>query len=168
MATVIEQTTLDTVHHVDGDAERAKFLRRVLREDGWSMHARADEEWQITFRRSTKAKTGDPDVDVTVRIVDKISVVGKWGPQRSFSDSDEVIVPKPSRVWLHYGAVQTAAKFLLDGCHFTICGSSGSTSSSRHGLAFVSLHALVRTDHVMVGYQSVYVNGNMVCCGSVE
>lgn len=168
MATVIEQTPLNTTHRVESDTDRAKFLRRVLREDGWSMHARADEDWQITFRRSTKAKTGDPDVDVVVRIKDKISLVGKWGKQQSFSDSDEVIVPKPTRVWLHYGAVQTAAKFLLDECHFLVCGSSGSTSSSKHGLAFVSLHAIVKTDHVMVGYQSVYVHGQMVCCGSVE
>jgi len=168
MATVIEQTPLNTTHRVESDTDRAKFLRRVLREDGWSMHARADEDWQITFRRSTKAKTGDPDVDVVVRIKDKVSLVGKWGKQQSFSDSDEVIVPKPNRGWLHYGAVQTAAKFLLDGCHFLICGSSGSTSSSKHGLAFVALQAIVKTDHVMVGYQSVYVHGQMVCCGSVE
>lgn len=168
MNTVIEQTPLDTTHHVESDFDRAKFLRRVLREDGWSMHARADEDWQITFRRSTKAKTGDPDVDVTVRLKDKISIVGKWGPQKSFSDSHEVIVPKPSRVWLHYGAVQTAAKFLLDGCHFLICGSSGSTSSSYHGLAFVDLQAMVKNDRVAVGHQSVYVHGKMVCCGSVE
>ena len=168
MTTVIEQRTLDTVHHVDGDADRAKFLRRVLREEGWSMHARANEDWQITFRRSTKAKTGDPDVDVTVRLKDKISLVGKWGKQRSFSDAEEVFVPKPDRVWLHYGSVQTAAKFLLEGSHFLIGGSSGSTSSSKHGLAFVSLVAMVKHDNVMIGYQSVYVNGQMVCCGSVE
>ena len=168
MTTVIEQTPNDTFHHVDGAAERAKFLRRVLREDGWAMHARADGDWQITFRRTIKGKPGDPDVDVVVRLNDKISLVGKWGPQKSFHDSDEVIVPKPTRAWLHYGEVQTAAKFLLEGSHFLICGSSGSTNSSHHGLAFVSLQAMVKTDHITIGGESVYVNGRMVCCGAVE
>ncbi len=168
MTAVIEQTPSDTFHHVDGAAERAKFLRRVLREDGWAMHARADDDWQITFRRTIKGKPGDPDVDVVVRLNDKISVVGKWGSQKSFADSEEVIVPKPTRAWLHYGSVQTAAKFLLSDSHFLICGSAGSTSSSKHGLAFVSLEAMVKDDHVMIGHQSVYVHGKMVCCGSVE
>lgn len=168
MATAIEQTQTDTRHYIESDFDRAKFLRRVLREDGWSMHARADDDWQITFRRTIKGKPGDCDVDVVVRLKDKISVVGKWGTQRSFQDSDEVIVPKPTRAWLNYGSVQTAAKFLLDGSHFLVCGSSGSTSSSKHGLAFVSLVAMVKVDNVMVGHQSVYVHGKMVCCGSVE
>lgn len=167
MSAVIETPT-DTTHRVDSATDRAKFLRRVLREDGWTMRARESEDWQITFTRTIKGKPGDPDVDITVKLVDKISLVGKWGKQQSFSDSLEVIVPKPDRVWLNYGAVQTAAKFLLDGSHFLVCGSSGSTSSSQHGLAFVSLQAMVKTDNVMVGYQSVYVNGKMVCCGSVE
>lgn len=167
MITATEVST-NTTHRVDNDTDRAKFLRRVLRENGWSMHARADDDWQITFRRTIKGKPGDPDVDVAVRLNDKISIVGKWGAQKSFSDAAEVIVPKPTRAWLNYGSVQTAAKFLLDGSHFLICGSAGSTSSSHHGLAFVSLEAMVRDDHVMLGHQSVYVNGRMVCCGSAE
>jgi len=171
MSTTIESTPTDTQHRIDSDTDRAKFLRRVLREDGWLMNARASDDWQITFRRTIKGKTGDADVDVTVRIKDKISLVGKWGKQQSFSDSKEVIVPKPDRVWLSYGSVQTAAKFLLDGCHFLICGSSGSTIRTEHGIACVSLQAMVKGvshDTVQIGHQSVYVHGNMVCCGSVE
>jgi len=168
METVLEERPTTTHHRIEGDADRAKFLRRVLREDGWDMYARASDDWQITFGRVIKGKPGDPDVDVTVRIKDKVSLVGKWGKQRSFSDSEEVIVPKPDRMWLTYGSVHTAAKFLLEGSHFLISGSSGSTNSSQHGLAFVSLQAMVKTDNVMIGHQSVYVNGRMVCCGSVE
>ncbi len=134
------------------------------------MNARALDDWQITFRRTIKGKAGDPDVDVTVRINDKISLVGKWGKQQSFSDSKEVIVPKPERVWLSYESVQTAARFLLEGSQFMICGSSGSTSSSEYGLAFVSLQVSVKggRDTLEIGSQSVYVHGKMVCCGSVE
>lgn len=170
MTTVIESKPTNTQHRIETDTDRAKFLRRLLREDNWTMHARASEDWQIVFCRTIKGKPGDPDVDITVRIKDKVSCVGKWGPQRSFSDSQEVIVPKPDRVWLTYGAVHTAAKFLLDGSHFIICGSAGSSSSSEHGLAFVSLQATMKggRDTVEIGHQSVYVHGRMVCCGSVE
>lgn len=168
MTTTIESVPTNTTHRIETDSDRAKFLRRVLREDGWNMYARASDDWQIAFGRVIKGKPGDPDVDVTVRLKDKISVVGKWGKQRSFSDAQEVIVPKPDRAWLTYGSVQTAAKFLLDNSHFAICGSSGSTSSSEHGLAFVSLKAGIGRDMIEIGHQSVYVHGKMVCCGSVE
>jgi hypothetical protein len=168
MTTVIESTPTDTQHRIETDTDRTKFLRRVLREDGWNLNAKASDDWQITFRRTIKGKPGDPDVDVTVRIKDKISLVGKWGKQQSFSDSKEVIVPKPDRAWLSYGSVQTAAKFILDGSHLIICGSSGSTSSSEYGLAFVSLKAEMKRDTVEIGHQSVYLHGKMVCCGSVE
>ena len=133
------------------------------------MHARASDNWQITFRRTLRT-LGGADVEVTVRLDDKISLTGKWGLQRSFHDCDEVMVPKPDRAYLSYGAVQTVARFLLDGNHFLICGSAGSTCSSKHGLAFVWLQVLLKGgyDTVEIGHQSVYVHGKMVCCGSVE
>jgi hypothetical protein len=171
MSTVIEVVTpTDTTHHIESATDRAKFLRRVLREDGWTISARSSEDWQFVFRRTIRGKPGDPNVDVIVRIKDKFSLVGKWGNQKSFHDSDEVIVPKPTRLWLAYGSQQAAVKFLLEGCHFIISGSSGSTSSSKHGLAFVSLQVLKKDGYgtVEIGGGSVYVNGRMVCCGSVE
>lgn len=133
------------------------------------MHATASNDWQMTFRRTVKSKLAF-DVEMVVRLEDKISIIGKYGKQQSFHDSKEVIVPKPDRAWLSYGAVRTAARFLLEGYHFMISGSSGSTSSSEYGLAFVSLQAMHPDgrDTVEVGHQSVYVHGRMVCCGSVE
>lgn len=168
MATVLESKPRNTLHRIETEVDRAKFLRRIMREDGWNMRARASEDWQIVFERTIKGQPGDPDIEMTVHIEDKISVVGRWGKQRSFHDAEEVIVPKPDRCWLNYGSVQTVAKFLLEKRHFLICGSSGSTNSSKHGLAFVSLKCIVGNDHIKIGHQSVYVNGRMVCCGSVE
>jgi len=170
MTALIQATPTNTRQTIESDAERAKFLRRVVREDNWTMTARASEDWQIVFTRTIKAQNpGDADIDVVVRLKDKITLVGRWGNQQSFHDSDVVCVPKPDRCWLNYGAVATAARLLLEkNSHFLICGSSGSTSSSKHGLAFVSLQALIGTDHVTFGHQSVYVHGRMVCCGSVE
>lgn len=160
---------VSTHHTIESDKDRARFLRRVLRESGWILRASASDDWQICFNRTIKAKhPGDADIEVHVRLKDKITPAGKWGNQRSFHDSDEVIVPKPNRCWLHYSNVETAARFLLKNCPFMICGSAGSTSSSKHGLAFISVQAIFGTDHVMVGDQSVYINGRMVCCGSVE
>ena len=162
-------TVATTTHQtISSDKDRAKLLRRVMRESGWSMSANAGDDWQVVFRRTISGKPGDPDLEVTVRLEDRVAIVGKWGDQRSFHDSEIVYVPKPTRVWLHYASAQTAAKFLLSGSKFTICGSAGSTSSSKHGLAFVSLDALVGHDQIIIGDQSVYVHGRMVCCGSVE
>jgi len=101
---------------------------------------------------------------------DKVNLCGKWGSVKSFEDSDEVYIPKPTMMHLNYAAVQTVAKFLLEGCHLSICGSAGSTSSSKHGIAFVSLQCSVKGCHdtVTIGSQSTYVNGKIVCCGTVE
>lgn len=165
----VEATHVNTYHTIESDTDRAKFLRRVLRESGWHINARERDDWQIVFTRKIKAKlAGVADVEITVRLNDKIRLTGKWGNQQLFHDSDVVCVPKPTRCWLQWGSVETAARFLLKGCTFMICGSAGSTSSSKHGLAFVSIQAIVGKDHVMVGDQSVYVHGRMVCCGSVE
>ena len=106
MKTTIETSQRDTLHRIETDIDRAKFLRRILREDGWNMNAMASEDWQITFRRTIKGKPGDRDIEMTIRIMDSISLVGKWGKQKSFSDSKEVIVPKPNRVWLSCGSIE--------------------------------------------------------------
>lgn len=158
----------DTKHTIEGKSARDKFLRKVLREDGWSMIARESEDWQITFRRTIKGKPGDPDAKVIVTLEDKISVVGQWGNRRSFSDCEEVEVPRPTYAHLSHES-QTLATFLLAGSHILISGSSGSTNSSKHGLAFVSLEATVNkgADTVTIGSQSVYVHGRSVCLGSV-
>ncbi len=170
MSAVIEtcKTTPTTQRLSDND--RTKFLRKVLREDGWYLYARSDSDWVITFRKTIKGDVGEPNVDVTVVLEDKVSICGKWGSVKSFEDSNEVYIPAPTRVHLSYGAVRTVAKFLLEGCHLSIYGSSGSTSSSKHGLSFVSLQCSVKghCDTVVIGSESTYINGKIVCCGAVE
>ena len=166
----VTETPTNTKHAIDSSNDRSKFLRRLLREDNWTMRALASDDWQITFRRTIKGKPGDPDVDVTVTIKDKITLAGRYGKQRSFHDADEVYVPQPDRVHLSYGAVKTLAKFLLEDSHIVICGSSGSTASSKHGIATVRLNAMVKgcDDSVTIGRESMYVNGRSVISGSVE
>lgn len=169
MSTIESATPTSTTHHATGN-ERARFLRKVLREDGWTITAHEQKDWNITFSRTVKGKIGEPDVDVVVVMEDKISVCGRFGHVRSFHDAEEVYIPKPRFVHLSYGAVHTVAKIILDGGRLSITGSAGSTSSSKHGLAFVTLHGTVKgiNDTVSIGSQTVYVNGKLVCCGSAE
>ena len=132
MSTVVETCKNTPTTQRLSENDRSKFLRKVLREGGWCISARSMNDWAITFRKTIKGDVGEPDVDVTVVLEDKVSVYGKWGSVKSFSDSDEVYIPKPTMMHLNYAAVQTVAKFLLEGCHLSIYGSSGSTSSSNN------------------------------------
>lgn len=170
MSTTIETCKATPTTQRLGDNDRSKFLRKVLREDGWKIYARSTKDWHITFAKTIEGNPGEPDVDITVILEDTISVRGKWGSVKSFIDSDEVYIPSPTRLHLSYSDVHVVAKLLLDGCRLSILGSSGSTSSSKHGLAFVSLESTVRgcDGTVDVGSQSTYVHGKMVCCGAVE
>lgn len=170
MSAVIETCKTPTSFQGVNDKDRSKFLRKVLREDGWFLSAWKDRGWALTFRKTVKGDVGEPDVDVTVVLDDKVSICGKWGNVKSFEDSNEVYIPEPRMMHLSYGAVRTVAKFLLEGCHLSIYGSSGSTSSSKHGLSFVSLQCSVKgcNDTITIGTESTYVNGKIVCCGAVE
>jgi len=169
MTAVIESVPLLT-HQTASGKDRDKFLRKVLREDGWTIVARRSEDWKLVFQKTIRSVVGEPDVSVSVRIDDAVSVRGKYGNVQSFSDSDVVFVPPPNYVRLTYGSVHTVAKMLLEGCSLCILGSSGSTNSSKHGLAFLSLECSVKgcNDSVIIGHQSVYVRGKMIICGSVE
>ena len=166
---ITEATIATTVQRVSG-SDRSKFLRKVLREDGWTIFARSIKDWRITFSKTIKGDVGEPDVDVVVILEDTVNVRGKWGSVRSFSDADEVYIPNPTRMHLSYSDVHIVAKLLLDGCHLIITGSSGSTTSSKHGLSFVSLSSTVKgcDGTVEIGHMSTYVHGKMVCCGTVE
>lgn len=169
MSTIEQVTPASTSRHAAG-AERAKFLRKVLREDGWVISARKESDWNVRFHRTIRGKIGEPDIEVDVIMDDKVCVQGRFGQVRSFSDSEEVYIPEPTRIHLSYASVHTVARMLLDGCFLYVLGSAGSTSSSKHGLAFLTLECRLKgiDDRITIGHPSVYVNGRMVICGTVE
>jgi len=156
------------------------FLKKVANKrqdwaEEWSLYANASDGWKVTFWRSVKGAIGEPDAYVTVETDSIVWQDGKTGRVKPFDDSEEVIVPAATRVWLRGGDVRTAAKLLLDGWHFRVQHSGGSTSSSRHGLSFLSLKAERRGvkvndnwDTVEVGGSTTLVNGTIVCRGAVE
>jgi len=79
MSTVVETCKKTPTTQRLSENDRSKFLRKVLREDGWCISARSMNDWAITFRKTIKGDVGEPDVDVTVVLEDKISLYGKWG-----------------------------------------------------------------------------------------
>lgn len=170
-----------TIQSIKVDSKEGKaFLRKVARschdwKQEWSVRAGKDTDWKITFTRTVRGEVGDPDVYVTVETDAYITRHGHTGKVKSFDDSDEVFVPEATRVWLSGADARTAATLLLDGWRFDICHSSGSTSSSRHGLSFLSLHVERRGskgtdnwDSLEIGSASVLVNGFFVLRGAVE
>ena len=100
---------------------------------------------------------------------------GNTGLVKCFHDSDEVVVPEARVARLSGADARTAATLLLDGWRFEVSQSAGSTSSSKHGLAFLSLHVERRGcgandnwDSLEIGVASVLVNGQFVVRGAVE
>jgi hypothetical protein len=164
---------------IDSKEGRA-FLRKVAGKrhdwaEEWSLYANASDGWRVTFWRSVRGAIGEPDSCVTVVTDSAVRQDGRTGLVRSFEDSAEVVVPTATRVWLRGGDARTAAKLLLDGWHFRVQHSSGSTSSSHHGLAFLSLQAERRGprpndnwDAVEIGGSTTVVHGTIVCRGAVE
>ena len=168
-------TTLQAVEI--GSKEGKAFLRRVVRQnlarrDEWTLYATQDEGWRVILYRTVAGKTGEPDQSVRVETDAGVSLTGETGLRKPFSDAAEVIVPEPRRLALHGGDVRTAAKLLLDGWHFVVTASAGSTTSSKLGLAFHRLTLERRGDTgwdiVGIGHESVYVNGDRVIAGSVD
>lgn len=160
--------------------EGKAFLRKVARtrqdwSEEWSIYANASDGWKLTFSRSVKGEIGEPDVYVTVETDAVVAQEGEAGLRKPFEDGKDVLVPAATRVWLRGPDARTAASFLLDGWRFSVLHSSGSTLSSRHGLAFLSLHAEKRGtkqndnwDTVEIGGSTTLVNGTIVCRGAVQ
>ena len=167
-----------TYQRIAIDSKEGKaFLRTVARthndwKNEWHFRASPETDWKITFSRTICGEVGDPDVYVQVETDSVVSVDGRGGKVKSFSDSEEVFVPHATIARLTGSDVRTAARLLLDGWKFCVQHSGGSTSSSKHGLAFVSLHVERRTgenwDDLSIGGESVFVNGSFVCRGAVE
>lgn len=160
--------------------EGKAFLRKVARSrhewrNEWHFRASPETGWKITFSRTVKGSIGEPDACVTVETDAVVERRGSTGRVKSFDDSLEVIVPEATVARLSGADARTAATLLLDGWRFEISQSSGSTSSSRHGLAFLSLHverrgtkATDNWDSLEIGSASVLVNGSFVIRGAVE
>lgn len=163
------------------DSKEGKaFLRKVARSwhewrQEWHFRASQETDWKITFSRTVKGEVGEPDSYVTVETDAVVGRRGNTGLVKSFHDSDEVVVPAATVARLSGADARTAATLLLDGWRFEVSQSAGSTSSSKHGLAFLSLHVERRGgkakdnwDSLEIGCASVLVNGGFVVRGAVE
>lgn len=170
-----------TIQSITIDSKEGRaFLRKVARSrhewrEEWHFRASPETDWKIVFSRTVKGDVGEPDVCVTVETDAVVSLYGKTGLVRSFDDSDEVRVPQATVARLSGPDARTAASLLLDDWRFEVLHSAGSTSSSKHGLAFLSLHVEKRGlkaddnwDSLEIGSASVLVNGDFVVRGAVE
>jgi hypothetical protein len=160
--------------------EGKAFLRKVLRDneragwsDGWTADARESDGWRVDFSRTIKGETGEPDASVNVRTDLVVMLSGKTGAEvASFSDSRPVCVPRPKRLFMHGSDATALVSLLIHGAdRLTIHSSSGSTSSSEHGLAFAHLGVRVHGEQyseVQVGGTTVYKDGGRIVSGSID
>lgn len=172
-------TTTNQSITIDSKEGRA-FLRKVARSrhewrEEWQFRASPETDWKVTFSRTVAGEVGEPDSYVTVETDAVVCRRGNTGLVKCFHDSDEVVVPEARVARLSGADARTAATLLLDGWRFEVSQSSGSTSSSKHGLAFLSLHVERRGcrandnwDSLEIGVASVLVNGQFVVRGAVE
>ena len=168
-----------TMQRVSADSkDSVKFLRKVARDNAgfgveWTLYAGESSEWRISFYRKVKGTLGEPDEEITVETDFKVSMPPdrEFGEKRAFSDSEPVMVVRPISVHLSLGSVAIAAKLLADGGRLSVEASSGSTSSSRHGISIYTLAATmpgIPYARVDVGGATLAVNGRCVCSGAVS
>lgn len=153
--------------------EWRKLLRRIVKDrgEGWTLRA-SSPDWVIELSREIKGKIGEPDREVRIQTDARILCPGdsQFGDRQSFGDSSPVRIPKPSRCRLFDSSVSTACHLILSGGRLEITPSSGSTLSSRNGLAFVSLSVAfpdVSYSRAEIG-RTVFVNGNCVISGPLS
>lgn len=167
----MSSTTFQTVEIKSKQGK--SFLRKVAKSDHkwqeeWHLRASPESDWHVEFIRRIEGDIGEPDECVTVRTDETILFYGETGKVTPFYDAREVIVPQCSVVHVNGGDAKTVAEFLADGWRLSVCHSSGSTSSSKHGLAFISLGLERGRSRVEVGGESVLVNGVFVLRGACE
>lgn len=166
-------TATDTFSTVDIDTPTGRgFLRRVAREsrEEWHLMAEAGDGWRVSFwRRVPGSRPGDCDATVTVETTATVSVDGRTGAVAPFSDADTVTVPAARRVHCFGGECRTAAALLAGGWRLAVEHSAGSTTSSRHGLAFLRLEAYRNgyTESVTIG-EAVFKDGDQIISGPVS
>ena len=170
IATLVD--TFGTVS-IDSPAGR-KLLRRVAtRREDWHFRADAADGWRVTFWRRADGEPGDAAVTVTVETDAAVTVSGRTGDDvRPFHDAEPVAVPAATRAHCWGADCRTIAGLMLAGWKLAIEHGAGSTSSSRHGLAFQRLE-LYRYDKagnmetVGIG-QTVYAHGGQIIAGPVS
>jgi len=158
--------------------EGRKFLRRVVRDQNessyderWSARASVETDWQFMFTRKVVGPIGDADQYVEVQTDIPCRCTHQGGTKRSFSDADEVQTVTPRRVWIDGGSAAIVAKLALDGWRFRVEVSSGSTISSRLGLAFYSLEASTPSicyASLTIGGETITANGRTITSGAIE
>lgn len=167
---------VDTTTLVDLDSkEGKKLLRRISKRpqygpkyEDWSCRASADDGWRLKFVRKIEAKKpGDADAYVTIETDYTVGQVGETGRVRPFDDAEYVQVPAARRIFLWRGEARSVARLLLDGWDIKIQHSSGSTGSSRHGIATVSLIAEDETSVVTIT-DVIVAHGSKLCGCSID
>jgi hypothetical protein len=154
-------------------ADCAKFLRKVAKTDSdWRVRANDSTDWCLVFVRTIAGKLGEPDEEVEVSTDIQVAIPpdSAFGERASFHDSRPVIVRRPRGIFLHGSDTQLLAKLLIAGARLSVSASSGSTSSSEHGLSFYSLEAGfpdVPYASVTIGGQVIAKDGRQLVCGAV-
>lgn len=150
-------------------------LRRIARgkSSEWYLVAGDSTQWKLRFVRRIDGKIGEPDQTVEIDTDLHVSREGERGVVRGSSDSEEVIIPEATAASLFGTDVCTVAQFISEGWRLSVEHSSGSITSSKHGLAFRRLclnrvDKCGRWDTVDVGATNVLINGTTVVGGAVQ
>jgi hypothetical protein len=159
--------------------EGKKFLRRVIRQndslgyrEAWDVTASPSTDWRLEFARCVKGEIGDEERIVTIRTDLHVRCDYKPGDKESFSDCKPVYLCGCRYLRLDSGHTQTLCHLLLNKKPSVwVKGHAGSASSSQFGISFYDVHVSweeLKHRDVVIGYQTVAVNGRRVCSGSVE
>ena len=170
----MKTTATDTLQTVSIDTPAGRrLLRRIAGRsgEGWRFFADDSTGWRVVFSREIDGAPGDPRVTVTVETDAVISVDNRetGDAVRPFHDAEPVAIPASRYVVGGGTTCRTVARFLADGWRLSVDHSAGSTSSSRHGLAFAKLEAYTDAGTISATIdQTTYVNGAQVCSGAVQ
>lgn len=114
---------------------------------GWTITAHERDGWRLKFKR----EGNKPEVEVFETDY-VLPLTGEYGDAvKPFDDSNPVIVPKARSIWCYHSQARAVATLLLGGWRLKIQHSAGSTGSSKHGIATVSLVA----EHPNGGYVTI-------------
>lgn len=93
----------------------AKWRGTTRMGEDWSIRAGDHNEWIVTFFRTIKGDIGESEECVEVATEVKVHCHGKTGRVKSFSDSGEVYVIRPSGFHLSSSTCGLVARLLGEG-----------------------------------------------------
>lgn len=180
-ATIAPEPVSHTFASISIDSkEGQKFLRRVIREneslnsdEQWTAHASRETDFTLEFYRRIRGSVGDAEQEIRVRTSTQFSLRYRPGNE-SYAGDSPVLLVECHRVYFGHTDTSTLCYFLKqhDGIRLSIEGHRGSTSTSKHGLSFynVSAHwpALPKYTGIMIGQETIAINGRSVMSGSVD